>query len=150
MKRTIAVSIVTVILVGMFASSALAAPKGGGSGNSTGSPTIALCEVDGVSVCGGAALVAGAATPHLGGTVRFDASFGNVKNPSVWVHCHDPLTGALLYGEAAPYDATIRLGGAWSNWLAIGGPANCTADLYTVSRTGAATYLAKTEFSATA
>ena len=67
--------------------------------------------------------------PHLGSTVTFTVTSPRaVKAPRVSVTCSQGTT--LVYGEAGTFDHTFLLGGASSLWLELGGPSDCTADLF--------------------
>ena len=67
--------------------------------------------------------------PHLGSTVTFTVTAPrSVKAPRVSVMCSQGAT--LVYGEAGTFDHAFLLGAASSLWLELGGPADCTADLF--------------------
>jgi hypothetical protein len=111
------------------------------AGKSGGSSWIELASVDGR---------AASVQPTLGGTVSFSTGYpSNVKNPRIEVLCYQ--NGDLVYGEAGSVTNTFLLGGGGSIWLAGGGSAACTANLfYFGQHAGHQTYnvLASTDFSA--
>jgi hypothetical protein len=125
------------------------AAKGGGGAVT---PSISLAAVSGAS----------ATQPALGSTVWFNVTApSNVNNPRVQVVCTQ--NGAVVYGEAgsvgqATGDGTdtlgysgFLLGGGWSQWLATGGAADCTASLfYFGQKAGQQTFnvIASTSFAA--
>ena len=88
--------------------------------------------------------------PSLGSSVSFDTVYpSNVRNPRIEVVCYQ--NGSLVYGEAGSTTFTFVLGGASSLWLANGGSADCTANLfYFGQKAGSQTYnfLASTSFTA--
>ena len=88
--------------------------------------------------------------PHLGTTVTFTVTAPrSVKAPRVSVTCSQGTT--LVYGEAGTFDHAFLLGGASSLWLELGGPADCTADLFYwdyVGQQQVYVWLAQTTFSA--
>jgi len=78
---------------------------------------------------------------YLGGIVSFDWSVEGLKgnqNPRIQLMAYQD--GEVVYGEAhnaepklgdPPFDgASFQLGGASSQWLENGGPADCVATLY--------------------
>ena len=88
--------------------------------------------------------------PHLGSTVTFTVEAPrSVKAPRVSVMCSQGST--LVYGEAGTFDHAFLLGGASSLWLELGGPADCTADLFYwdyVGQQQVYVWLAQTTFTA--
>jgi hypothetical protein len=133
-KKTAAVLAASMLAV-IFAGTSFA-------GKSSTTPWIGLATVDGVS--------AASAQPKLGDFVSFNTIVpGTVKNPRVEVLCYQ--AGQLVYGEAGATTDAFLLGGAGSVWLATGGSASCTANLYYFgSHAGQQTYnwLAGTTFAA--
>jgi hypothetical protein len=117
---------------------ALAARGGGSAGAST--PWIALASVNGAAPI----------HPSLGSAVGFASGYPNTtKNPWVSVMCYEG--SSLVYGEGGGPSHQFVLGGASSNWLSVGGTANCSAelgDLYWRGGHEYYTYLATTSFSA--
>jgi len=72
---------------------------------------------------------ASSAQPSYQGPVAFHTTgTGKLKNPRVWVACYQ--NGALVYGEGGSPSTIFKLGGDSSQWVANGGGATCTADLY--------------------
>ena len=140
-----ALLIAAIVAALAFAAATLAgnAPAGAGSvlaGSRTGS-WIALSQVSGN---------AAAAQPSLGSSVAFSTGYpSSVKNPRIEVLCYQD--GSLVYGEAGGVNDSFRLGGGGSIWLANGGAASCTANLfYFGQHAGSQTYnrLASTTFDA--
>jgi hypothetical protein len=141
-----------VIAALVVAPAATLAAKGGGGGTT---PSITLAT-------GGGATALAVTPPALGTVVWFNVVVpSNVNNPRVEVLCYQGTT--LVYGEAgsvgqATGDGTdtlgysgFLLGGGWSLWLASGGAAECTANLYYFGQhAGQQTYnvIATTHFSA--
>ena len=119
------------------------APIGAGTAfaRSTTPSSIELAQVSGLSA---------SIQPSLGSTVSFQTSYPRtVKNPRIEVLCHQD--GALVFGMAGSVTYDFQLGGAGSTWLTVGGPAECTANLfYFGSHAGKQTYnvLASTDFAA--
>ena len=107
----------------------------------TSTPWIELTQVDGRSA---------SVQPSLGSTVTFATSYPRtVKNPRIEVLCYQD--GDLVFGMAGSVTYAFQLGGAGSTWLTVGGPADCTANLfYFGSHAGKQTYnkLATTSFAA--
>ena len=67
--------------------------------------------------------------PHLGGTITFTTtSPKSVKSPRIAVRCFQ--NEEMTYAEAGTYNHAFLLGGGWSKWLEVGGPASCTAELF--------------------
>jgi opacity protein-like surface antigen len=86
-------------------------------------------------------------SPALGDYVTFTTS--NAHNPRIEVLCYQD--GVLVFGMAGDADYGFLLGGAGSDWLRNGGPADCIANLYYFSwRKGVQYYtpLATTSFAA--
>jgi len=131
----------TAIAVAMIALPAATLAKGGGAGGTTPS-WIALSSVNGTN--------AASTQPTLGSTVGFAAGYpSTTKNPWVSVMCYQGST--LVYGEGGTVGHQFQLGGATSDWVALGGSATCTAelgDLYWRGGHEYYTYLATTSFSA--
>ena len=97
------------------------------------------------------AVAATAGWPHLGDWVNFQVTFPKSVNKygvRIQVICYQ--NGNLVYGEAGPYTQSFLLGGGSSEWLRMGGAADCTADLYYWSYNGGQKFnwLASTEFAA--
>ena len=67
--------------------------------------------------------------PYLGSTVTLTTTYAKtVKSPRIAIRCFQGEK--LVYAEAGTYDHGFLLGGGWSEWLEIGGPAHCTAELF--------------------
>jgi hypothetical protein len=91
------------------------------------------------------------ATASLGGVVTFTTDYPrNVKNPRISVRCWQAST--LVWATSGGVPDGYLLGGAISDWVRIGGAADCTADLYDLGWNGASmqewTWLAGTTFAA--
>jgi hypothetical protein len=90
--------------------------------------------------------------PALSDAVAFGATYPkNTKNPWVSLMCYQD--GTLVYGAGGKVDQTFVLGGASSDWVRVGGGADCTAelgDLYWKGGYEYYTYLAQTAFTAAA
>lgn len=131
--------IATAIVFALVALPAGTLAKGGGS-TPTGS-FIALTTVGGT---------AATTKPMLGNWVGFATGYpGATKNPWISLTCTE--NGATVYGEGGGPTHQFQLGGASSDWWAVGGTANCTAelgDLYWKGGHEYYTYLATTSFSA--
>ncbi len=131
----VAVLIAGLVLLPTFVAHAAKGGNGNGNGRLTADPSIALNEPD----------------QHLGGTVTFTVVLpklaGNTT-PRIEVLCYQ--SGHLVYGEAGGVDQSFLLGGAMSEWLKTGGPADCSANLFYWSYNGGQTYnwLASTGFPA--
>jgi hypothetical protein len=129
----------TAIVVALVAApaSALAGKPGSGGGTT---PWIALASVNG----------AAPVHPTLGSMVSFATGYpSTTKNPWVSLMCYEGST--LVYGEGGGPTHQFQLGGASSEWLAVGGSATCTAelgDLYWKGGHEYYTYLATTSFGA--
>jgi len=116
-RMAIAAAAIFAISVGILATDDALAAKGGNKGAAASSapPSISLNE----------------AAPHLGGQVTFSTTFPNsVKNPGIAVRCY--VGGVMVYAEAGSPDNAFLLGGAGSDWLRMGGPAFCTAELFNI------------------
>ena len=107
----------------------------------TASPWIELSQVNGRSA---------SVQPTLGSMVTFTTSYPRtVKNPRIEVLCYQD--GDLVFGMAGSVTYEFQLGGGSSTWLVVGGPADCTANLFYFGyHAGKQTYnkLASTSFSA--
>jgi len=78
-----------------------------------------------------------ASWPGLGGAVSFTtvaAGLAGWEYPMVAVWCYQE--GVLVYMELATPDSVFVLGGGSSDWLTIGGAAECHANLYAYGMTG--------------
>jgi hypothetical protein len=89
--------------------------------------------------------------PKLGDTVTFTVSYPKTLDHygvRIQVLCYQD--GALVYGEAGPYNQGFLLGGAMSTWYLNDGAADCHADLYYWSTNGGQKFnqLATVAFSA--
>lgn len=63
-------------------------------------------------------------------TVTFDTVVPKLKGneyPMVYVACYQD--GKVVYGQLDHPDVTFILGGGWSPWRDVGGPATCRAEL---------------------
>jgi hypothetical protein len=98
---------------------------------------VALFAIGGVSAKGAhAATQSGTitldqASPALGQYVTFTTTTTGLKgnqNPRIEIDCYQ--SGVLVFASAAPSNQPQQLGGAGSQWLTNGGPADCTATLY--------------------
>lgn len=129
----------TTIAAALLAVPASTLARGGGSSGGT-TPWIALASVNG----------AAAVYPTLGSMVGFSTGYpSTTKNPWVSLMCYEGST--LVYGEGGGPTHQFQLGGASSEWLAVGGTATCTAqlgDLYWKGGHEYYTYLATTSFGA--
>src|SRR5665811_2354282 len=106
------------VLAALIAAPAATLAAKGGSGGTTAS-WIALSSVNGA---------AATVQPSLGSTVSFAAGYpSTTKNPWVSLLCYQGTT--LVYGEGGGPSHQFQLGGASSDWLAVGGSATCTAEL---------------------
>jgi hypothetical protein len=73
--------------------------------------------------------VAAGSWPRLGSWVTYTTTYPKtIKAPRIAVDCYQD--GVLVYGEAGSVDHEFQLGGASSDWLENGGPADCTALLF--------------------
>jgi hypothetical protein len=110
--------VIAFVLVGMAAltmTPALAAKGGNGKSRSARSVTSSI-TLDQAGL-------------HLGDEVTFTVSYpSKVKDPRIAVRCYQD--GVMTYAEAGPYGHVFLLGGAGSQWLWQGGPAECTAELF--------------------
>lgn len=69
--------------------------------------------------------------PALGDSVTFTYTVSkHVKDPRIAVWCFQGDPAVLVFMATGPADDAIHLGGAGSDWLRNGGPAQCRADLY--------------------
>ena len=110
--------IATLVTSVLVTGSALAAKGGNGNGHS------------GASNSAPSSITLNESAPHLGGQVTFSVTYpGNIKNPRIAVRCYF-ADGTMGYAEAGPYDQAFVLGGGSSDWLRLGGPASCTAELF--------------------
>jgi hypothetical protein len=67
--------------------------------------------------------------PALGDYISFTTTYPKtLKNPRIQVICYQ--NNELVYGEAGSANDQFLLGGGWSKWKEIGGPAECFVDLY--------------------
>ena len=65
----------------------------------------------------------------LGDWVTFTYSVPDgVRSPRIQVMCYQ--NGALVYGEAGTAGQSFLLGGGSSQWLVVGGAAECVATVY--------------------
>lgn len=82
------------------------------------------------NVSGGSLDIQPGSVLALGGAVKFDAVYNYkfIDFPRIQVLCSQD--GVLVYGEAGPVGHEFILGGASSDWLRAGGPADCHADLF--------------------
>ena len=116
-RIAIAGAVILAISIGVVTSGDALAAKGGnkGAAASSAAPVIGLNET----------------APHLGGQVTFTTSFPtSVKSPGIAVRCY--VDGVMVYAEAGATTHAFLLGGAGSDWLRMGGPAFCTAELYNI------------------
>ena len=89
--------------------------------------------------------------PRLGDSVSFSVSYPkNLDHYGVRIQVLCYQNGALVYGEAKPWDQQFLLGGAMSTWFLTNGNASCVADLYYWSYNGGQkwNFLAETQFDA--
>ena len=90
-----------------------------------------------------------AAWPTLGDWVAFKTSYSSKYDRyGVRIQLVCTQDGHVVYGAAHPKDEDFLLGGASSDWLTLGGPATCKADLYYWSYKGQQVFnlLATTSF----
>lgn len=89
--------------------------------------------------------------PRLSDSVSFSVSYPkNLDHYGVRIQVLCYQNGALVYGEAKPWDQQFQLGGAMSTWFLTNGDADCVADLYYWSYSGGQkwNFLAEVQFHA--
>lgn len=115
--RFVAMALILVGVAGLSVTPVLAAK--GGNGKSAGTRSTA------------SSITLNQADPQLGGEVTFTVTYPQkVKYPRIAVRCYQ--SGNMTYAEAGSYDHVFLLGGAGSEWLWQGGPAECTAELFDI------------------
>ena len=91
------------------------------------------------------------APASLGAVATFTSEYPrSAKNPRITVRCWQG--GTMVWATSGGVTDSYLLGGAASDWLRIGGAAECTADLYDLTWNGASmqewAWLAGTAFAA--
>ena len=86
----------------------------------------------------------------FGGTVLFDTTItgvpGNIKPDRIYVQLGCRQNGVLVDAATQAPSSAFTLGQVNSPWAAVGGPANCTADVFYWATNGTRTVLASTAF----
>ena len=91
--------------------------------------------------------------PHLGDWVTFNATYPKQVEKydvSIQIVCYQ--SGGVVYAESRPWSQSFLLGAFASDWVTIGGSADCVADLYYWTFGGGQKFnwLASTSFAAAA
>jgi hypothetical protein len=146
--RKLFVAAATVAIFALLVTPAFAKPDGTGGGQQLGSSSIDLCKVDGIAVNGcaiGPPTLEVTPSPHLGGTVAFVSNAVGLRGrewPMIAVNCWQDVDGNgvvdvgntfsvdKVYGQLDVTSSTFLLGGNSSDWLDVGGAAECTSALY--------------------